>query len=68
MVVQDTGFRTRYPTGEGLFAFSSIAEAAAAIDTIESNYRHHCEAARALAEMEFAAETVLQRLLDDADV
>jgi hypothetical protein len=68
VVVQDTGLHARYPTGEGLFAFNGIAQAAAAIDHVESNYRHHCEAARALAEKEFAAETVLQRLLNDASV
>ncbi|HVO22584.1 MAG TPA: glycosyltransferase family 1 protein [Candidatus Margulisiibacteriota bacterium] len=68
VVVQDTGFRARYPTGAGVFAFSSVAEAVAAIDRIESNYRHHCDAARALAETEFAAQSVLQRLLDDAGV
>ena len=68
VVVQDTGFRAYYPTGEGLFAFSSIEEAAAAFDSIERDYRRHCSAARALAEREFAAEAVLQRLLDDAGV
>jgi hypothetical protein len=66
VVVQDTGFRARYSTGDGLFAFSSIAEAAAAVDRIERNYPHHCDAARSLAEKAFAAETVLQQLLDDA--
>ena len=65
VVVQDTGFRGHYPTGEGLFAFSSSGEAGAAIARIESNYRHHCDAARALAEQEFAAERVLRRLLVD---
>ena len=68
VVVQDTGFRAHYPTGEGLLAFSTIGAAAEAIDIIESNYRHHCDAARAIAEQEFAAETVLQRLLNDAGV
>jgi hypothetical protein len=68
VVVQDTGFRRYYPTGEGLFAFSSVDEAVAAIEQIESEYRRHCEAARATAEREFAAETVLQRLLYDAGV
>ena len=68
VVVQDTGFRAHYPTGDGLFAFHTLDEAVAAIDRIERDYRHHCDAARALAEREFAAETVLQRLLDDAGV
>jgi hypothetical protein len=68
VVVQDTGFSAHYPTGKGLFAFSSIEEAAAAFDSIERDYRGHCDAARAIAEREFAAEIVLQRLLDDAGV
>ena len=66
VVVQDTGFSRHYPTGEGLFAFSTVDEAAAAIGTIERAYRGHCDAARGIAEKEFAAEAVLQRLLDDA--
>ena len=65
-IVQDTGFRTHYPIGNGLFAFSDMQEAASAIDSIESNYRHNCEAARALAEDAFAAEKVLEKLLSDA--
>jgi len=68
VVVQDTGFRRYYPTGEGLFAFDTMDEAVAAIAQVESAYRRHCEAARAIAEREFAAEQVLQRLLDDAGV
>ncbi len=68
VVVQDTGFRRVYPTGDGLFAFTTTDEATAAIDTIERDYRHHCEAARALAAREFAAEAVLTRLLNDAGV
>lgn len=68
VVVQDTGFRPYYPVGDGIFAFSSIEEAVAAIATIESNYEQQCRAARATAEREFAAERVLQRLLEDAGV
>lgn len=65
VVVQDTGFRRYYPDGEGLFAFSTVDEAVDAIARVESDYRRQCEAARALAEREFAAEVVLQRLLRD---
>jgi len=64
--VQDTGFRRYYPTGEGLFAFSTSDDVVAAIERIESDYRRHCDAARAIAERQFAAETVLTRLLRDA--
>jgi len=66
VVVQDTGWSAYYPTGAGLFAFTTLEEAADALGVIESKYQHHCEAARAVAEREFAAEVVLQRLLDDA--
>jgi hypothetical protein len=65
VVVQDTGFVKYYPTGEGLFAFTTADEAAAAIESIERDYRRHCEAARAIAERQFAAEQVLARLLRD---
>jgi len=66
VVVQDTAFRRYYPTGDGLFAFASLDEAVAAIETVERDYRGHCEAARTLAQREFAADTVLARLLHDA--
>jgi glycosyl transferase family 1 len=66
VVVQDTGFSRIYPTGEGLLAFATVDEAAAAIASVESDYRRHCEAARALAQREFAADRVLSRLLADA--
>jgi hypothetical protein len=66
VVVQDTGFSSRYPTGEGLFAFNTIDQAAAALETIERDYRRHCEAARSIAESEFASEKVLERLCRDA--
>lgn len=67
-VLQDTGFSQHYPTGEGIFAFSTPEQAVAALAAIESDYRRHCEAARAAAEREFAAERVLARLLADAGV
>jgi len=63
VVVQDTGFCPYYPVGEGLFDFTDLDEAIAAIESIESNYRRHCEAARSIAESHFAAGSVLTRLL-----
>ena len=50
VVAQDTGFGNIIPTGEGLFAFTTMAEALAAIETINADYQRHCKAARALAE------------------
>lgn len=66
VVVEDTGFSRTYPTGEGLLAFRDIDAAAAALASVESDYRRHCEAARDLAERFFRAETVLEKLLHDA--
>jgi hypothetical protein len=66
VIVEDTGFSQHYPVGEGLFAFSDLGGAVRAIDALESDYRRHVDAARAIAERFFAAETVLEKLLYDA--
>ncbi len=63
VVAQDTGFGTALPTGEGLFAFTTMDEALGAIDAINSDYRRHCEAARTIAEEYFEARSVAARLL-----
>lgn len=65
VITQDTGFGTVLPTGDGLFAFRTSAEALAAIEAVESDYAHHSRAARAIADEYFRAETVLTHLLDD---
>ena len=66
VVLQDTGFRGYYPVGEGLIAFTTLDEAVSAIESIQADYRRHCEAARAIAEEQFNSEMVLGRLLRDA--
>ena len=66
VVVQDTGWSAHYPSGAGLLAFTTLDEAAAALATVEGDYRRHCEAARAVAERELAAPIVLERLLGAA--
>ena len=65
-VVQDTGFGNVIPQGEGLFAFNTIDEAAAAIEAIDSDYERHARAAAELAREHFDAEVVLGRMLADA--
>lgn len=65
VVTQDTGFSSILPTGEGLFAFSTVDEALAAINEINSDYPKHCRAARSIAEEYFRAETVASKLLAD---
>ena len=68
VIVQDTGWSAHYPTGAGLFAFSTVEEAACALAVVDADYRRHCEAARAVAERELSAPAVLERLLRDAGV
>jgi hypothetical protein len=68
VVVQDTGWRQNYPTGRGLFSFETPEQAAVALETVDGDYRRHCEAAREIAESEFAAEKVLHKLLVDCSV
>jgi hypothetical protein len=65
VVVQDTGFGTVLPVGEGLFAFNTTDEALAAFEVIESDYGRHSRAAREIAEEYFRAEKVLAQMLDD---
>jgi len=68
VVTQDTGFGKLLPTGQGLFAFSTVEEAAAAVDEINHDYERHCRAARQIAEEFFAADRVLARLCRDAEL
>ena len=65
VIAQDTGFSNVLPTGEGLFGFTTMESALAAINAINSDYRRHCEAARGIAEEYFRAETVAARMLSD---
>jgi hypothetical protein len=65
-IVQDTGFGCALPTGEGLFAFSTLAEAQVALEAVTADYARHCEAARAVAHEYLRAETVLDGLLQGA--
>jgi len=63
VVMQDTGFSRRLPTGSGLFAVDSIDDAVMAIETILSDPSAHRSRARSIAEEYFEATAVLSRLL-----
>jgi hypothetical protein len=65
-LVQDTGFGTSIPTGDGLVAFGTLDEAAAGAEAIAEDYARHSRAARALAEEYFDSDKVLAKLLEDA--
>ncbi len=66
VVVEDTGFSSVLPTGEGVVAFSSPEEAVEALRDVSARYRRHTRAARALAAEYFDSDRVLARLIEDA--
>ena len=66
VVLQDTGFSSIVPTGEGILAFSTVEEAAAALVDVEAHYEHHARAARQLATEYFSADKVLGQLVEEA--
>jgi hypothetical protein len=65
-VVQDTGFGSAIPTGEGVLAFGTVEEAADAIELLVSDPDRHAKAARAIAEEYLDSDKVLTRLIDEA--
>jgi hypothetical protein len=66
VVVQDTGFSSRFPVGEGLLAFTNADEATAALRQVEMKPEQHAAAALAIARECFESGSVLHRLLEDA--
>jgi GT2 family glycosyltransferase len=68
VVTQETGFSNILPTGEGLLGFSTLDEAVAAVEAINSDYDRHAWAAAALAADHFSHDVVLPRLLEEVGV
>src|SRR5262249_37902020 len=64
VIVQDTGFSDFLPCGNGLIAYRTPDEAAAAVRHLGQNYEQHCKAARGLAEEFFDSRLVLTSLLE----
>jgi hypothetical protein len=67
VVTQETGFSNVLPTGDGLFAFSTIEDAADAIERINGDYDRHCRAASTIARDWFDYRRVLPRMLQHVD-
>jgi hypothetical protein len=63
VITQETGFSSILPTGQGLFAFLTMAEIVQAVESIDSCYEQHCRAASALAREYFSYDVVLPRML-----
>jgi hypothetical protein len=66
VITQETGFSKFLPTGRGLFGFTTLEGALAAVDAIESDYEGNCRAAREIAAEYFAAEKVVGSLMERA--
>jgi hypothetical protein len=65
-VIQDTGFRTRLPSDTGLLAWSTVDEAAEALERAARDYELHAKAALELAREFFDAEGLLGPILEAA--
>jgi hypothetical protein len=65
-LVQETGWSAHLPSGDGLLPFSTLDEALAGIDRINSDYARHARRAAEIARECFDARVVLPRLLDEA--
>jgi hypothetical protein len=63
-VVQETGLSDVLATGEGLLTFSTLDEAAVAIEQVQADHPRHCAAARAIAEEHLDSDRVLAELLE----
>ncbi len=63
-VVQDTGFAGILPTGEGLFTFCTVDEAAGAIERVASDPERHARAAREIVAAYFDSSSVLETLIE----
>jgi GT2 family glycosyltransferase len=68
VITQDTGFGCALPTGEGLFAISTLEEAIAAVEAIAAEPQRHSRAAAAIAREHFAHDVVLRPLLAEAGI
>ena len=64
VIVQDTGFGSALPTGEGLFAFADLDQAAEAVLEVQADPARHRRAATELAREFLSHEVVLGDMLD----
>jgi hypothetical protein len=66
VVVQDTGQSSILPTGEGMFRFKTLADAARALELVNDDYERHCRLARLLVEEHFDAKKIVHGILEKA--
>lgn len=63
VVMQDTGFTNVLPTGDGLFGFTDVEGAAAAVEAVCGDYERHSAGAREVARAFFDYDVSLRALL-----
>ena len=66
--MQDTGFSRHLPCGRGLFAVSTVEEAAAAIDTVTGDWERQSVWAREIAREHLDAAPVLGSFLRELGI
>ena len=65
-LVQDTGWTAHLPSDAGLLAFTTMDQAIAGVDRINTDYERHARRAVEVARAHFDANVVLPRLLEVA--
>ncbi len=65
VITQDTGLGSVFPTGEGLLPFSSLDEAADAVDAVTRDHARHSRTASEIAREHFGHDVVLSRMLSE---
>ncbi len=65
VVVQDTGFTSVLPSGDGLLAFDTLDDLVRGLTAVEADYRRHRQAAVDVAREHFDADKVLGRFVSD---
>jgi Glycosyl transferase family 2 len=68
VIQQDTGFGSAIPVGAGVFGFSDLDDAAAAVEAVNRNYAGHRRAAFDVARAYFNYDVVLTGILDHVGV
>lgn len=66
VITQETGFSKFYPSGKGLYGFTTMADILAAVDAIASDYPANCRAARDIAHAHFETSKVVGSLMERA--
>lgn len=64
VITQETGFSNMFPTGQGLFSFTTKDEILAAVEAIRLDYAAHARAAAEIARAYFSHDVVLTNLLE----